>query len=113
VDGAGKVWVIGSSLSTSFPTLGFPIFDLQEGSVTCAVFPRYFLSVFDGQNGDMEMSMALDFAIGSVSIDDLGFLYLGGNSERKDLPTIYPFQGTSDCYLAKLDLSTFQFILSF
>lgn len=110
VDGAGHVWVVGTTSSSDFPTYGAPLPSGSRADVFVARFDSsgtlLWLSTFGGSGEDEGQAIALDPA---------GNAYVVGwtralPGDPLDFPRVSPLPrpsqpGSSDAFVAKIDPS--------
>jgi hypothetical protein len=108
VDSLGRVWVVGATWSTDFPSPNPPTatptgLNGFVAQLTADGSALVYSSVLGGSRFD---------SMSRVAIDSSGSIYLAGYTESADFPTVNPvqpgcaasFQG--DVFLAKLDANT-------
>lgn len=103
VDSVGNAYLIGSTSSTDFPTAG-PLQLAHSGSYDVVVVKlnpdgnTILYSTYLGGSGN-------DVGIG-IALDTLGNIYVAGNTNSADFPTLNPLQptlnGDWDAFVAKI-----------
>ena len=112
VDAQGSVYVVGTTVSTNFPTKN-PAQNVLKG------FTNAFITKLDA-NGQLVYSTYLGgsgFDEGTViKVDDTGAAYVGGSTGSFDFPTVNSIQGTyglrSDGFITKLSPTGSQIVYS-
>ena len=112
VDAQGSVYIVGTTVSTNFPTKN-PAQKVLKG------FTNAFITKLDA-NGQLVYSTYLGgsgFADGAViKVDDTGAAYVAGSTSSFDFPTVNPIQATfglrGDGFITKLSPSGSQIVYS-
>jgi hypothetical protein len=102
VDDAGYAYVTGATASTYFPTKN----PYKDGPLTCD--GDAFVTKLGAAGDTLVFSTYLggsdvDWGKG-IAVDDLGYVYVGGQTQSSDFPTVNPyqtFQGIRDATVTK------------
>jgi hypothetical protein len=111
---SGNAYVIGSTLSTKFPTFNatnFPaVTNFHPGKLSGS--NDVFVIVFSADGGSLLYSILLggtrdDFGYG-IAVDPAGNAYIGGRTLSTNFPVVNPFspplQRTNNSFVAKISL---------